>query len=147
MLIKGIMTMGVECVAPDDSLVKAAEKMRDLDVGVLPVCGKADRLVGMITDRDMIVRAIAQGYDPGTTAVRDVMTPEVIFCFEDQDVQEAVELMKDRQIRRLLVLNDDKRLVGIVSLGDLAVDLRDDQMVGNALEAISEPPSSFSPSP
>ena len=146
MLIKGIMTMGVECVAPDDTLVKAAEKMRDMDVGVLPVCGPGEKLVGMITDRDMIVRAIAQGYRPETTAVRDVMTPEVIYCFEDQDVQEAVDVMKDRQIRRLLVLNDDKRLVGIVSLGDLAVDLRDDQMVGSALEAISEPPGSLEPS-
>lgn len=139
MLIKGIMTMGVECVRPDDTLIRAAEKMRDFDVGVLPVCGGGDRLVGMITDRDIIVRAISQGYEPAETAVRDVMTPEIVFCFDDQDVQEAVELMKDKQIRRLLVLDNDKRLVGIVSLGDLAVDLRDEQMVGSALEAISEP--------
>jgi len=139
MLIKGIMTMGVECVRPDDSLVKAAEKMRDFDVGVLPVCGMGERLVGMITDRDIIVRAISQAYDPASTAVRDVMTPDIVFCFEDQDVQDAVELMKDKQIRRLLVLDNDKKLVGIISLGDLAVDLRDEQMVGSALEAISEP--------
>ena len=140
MLIKGIMTMGVECVRPEDSLVRAAEKMRDFDVGVLPVCGGGDRLVGMITDRDIIVRAISQGYEPGSPSVRDVMTPEIVFCFEDQDVQDAVELMKDKQIRRLLVLDNDKKLVGIMSLGDLAVDLRDEQMVGSALEAISEPP-------
>jgi len=113
--------------------------MRELDVGVLPVCGDHDRLVGMITDRDITIRATAGCCDPGGTCVRDIMTPNLIYVFEDQDVTEAAQLMKENQIRRLVVLNHDKRLVGIVSLGDLAVDTRDEEMAGATLEAVSEP--------
>lgn len=138
MQVREIMTPNVECVSPDCSIQEAAGKMRDLDVGVLPICDN-DRLAGMITDRDIVVRAAAQGRNPTSTQVREAMTSEAVWCFEDQDISEAAKLMKDKQIRRLLVLNRNKRLVGIVSLGDLAVETHDDQMVGNTLEAISEP--------
>src|SRR5262245_6721676 len=139
MHVKEVMTRGAECVRPGTSLQEAARKMRDLDVGPLPICGDDDRLKGMITDRDITVRAVAEGHDPKTTRVQDVMTPDVIYCFEDQDVAEASRLMKEKQVRRLVVLNRDKRLVGIVSLGDLAVDAGDEKLAGRTLEAVSEP--------
>src|SRR5919108_20797 len=139
MQVREAMTEGVECVRPNDSIASAAQRMKDLDIGALPVCGDDDRLVGMITDRDITTRATAGCCNPSGTLVRDIMTPEIIYVFEDQDVTEAAQLMKENQIRRLVVLNRDKRLVGIVSLGDLAVDTRDDELVGTTLEAISEP--------
>jgi CBS domain-containing protein len=95
--------------------------MKALDIGPLPVCCE-DRLVGMITDRDITVRATAEGYDPRTEQVHDAMTAGIFYCLEDQSVEEAALLMKEKQIRRLPVLNHEKRLVGIVSLGDLAVE-------------------------
>jgi len=139
MQVHEIMTRGVECVRPDASVQEAAERMRDLDVGPLPVCGDDDRLVGVITDRDITVRATAEGEHPWTTHVREIMTPEVIYCFEDQDVAEAACIMKEKQVRRLIVLNRDKRMVGIVSLGDLAVDTGDEVIAGNTLEGVSMP--------
>jgi len=139
MQVKDIMTPNAECIQPDDTLEEAAKKMRDLDVGPLPVCGDNDRLAGMITDRDITVRAVAEGKDPRTTKVREVMTEQIIYCFEDQDVEEAARLMKERQVRRLVVLNRDKRLVGIVSLGDLATETGDRKKAGEVLQDISEP--------
>ena len=106
--------------------------------GPLPVCDN-DRLAGLITDRDIAVRAVAEGCDPRTTTVKDVMTPDVVYCFEDQDVQEAAQLMREHQVRRLVVLNRDKRLVGIVSLGDLAVETGDEKLSGRTLEHVSLP--------
>ena len=108
-------------------------------MGPLPVCGDNDRLVGMITDRDITVRAVAEACDPRTTTVQDVMTPDVVYCFDDQDVQEAARLMKEHQVRRLVVLNRDKRLVGIVSLGDLAVETGDERLAGKTVEQVSLP--------
>jgi CBS domain-containing protein len=113
--------------------------MRDRDIGLLPVCSDDDRLVGMLSDRDIAVRAVAEGLDPWTCKVRDVMTPNIVYCTEDQDVAEAAQLMKENQIRRLVVLDRNKQLAGIVSLGDLAVESGDEQLAGNALEAVSEP--------
>jgi CBS domain-containing protein len=139
MRIQDAMTRGVECAVPDDTIAQVAERMKELNVGSLPVCGENDKLVGMITDRDITVRATAGACDPGNTVVRDVMTPHVICCFEDQDVAEAANLMEENQVRRLVVLNRDKRLVGIVSLGDLAVKNADDQLSGEALERVSQP--------
>jgi CBS domain-containing protein len=111
--------------------------MKTLDVGSLPVCDN-DRLVGLITDRDIAVRAVAEGCDPRTTTVQNVMTPDVLYCFEDQVVQEAAQLMSEQQVRRV-VLNRDKRLVGIVSLSDLAVDAGDEKLAGMTLEQVSLP--------
>jgi CBS domain-containing protein len=139
MRVSEVMTRGVECTRPDAPVREAAARMKDLDVGVLPVCGDNDRLVGMLTDRDVTVRATAEGSDPGATRVRDVMTPDVIYCFDDQDVAEAARLMKEHQVRRLVVLNRDKRLIGIVSLGDLAVETGDEVLAGNTVEAVSQP--------
>ncbi len=139
MLVTNVMTRGAECVRPTTSLQEAARKMKDMDVGPLPVCGDNDRLVGMITDRDITVRAVAQACDPRTTTVKDVMTPDVVYCFEDQDVRDAAKLMQEHQIRRLVVLNRDKRLVGIVSLGDLAVETGDERLAGKTVEHVSLP--------
>ena len=136
--VQDVMTKGAECVSPSTTLQHAARKMRNMDVGPLPVCDN-DRLVGMITDRDITVRAVADGCDTRTATVREVMTPEVLYCFEDQDVQEAARLMQENQVRRLLVLNRDKRLVGIVSLGDLAVETGDEVLAGQTLEEVSLP--------
>jgi len=112
--------------------------MKSLDVGPLPICD-GERLVGMVTDRDITVRATAQGRDPNTTRVRDVMTEEVFYCFEDQEIEDAAEIMERAQIRRLVVLNRDKRLVGIVSLGDLAVETGDEELSGEVVRHVSEP--------
>jgi len=140
MTLKDVMTPNPECVTPDDSLQDAARKMRNLDVGPLPIC-ENDRLAGMITDRDIVVRAVAEGRNPQTTKVREVMTGEVIHGFDDQDVRGAARTMQERQVRRLLVLNRDKRLVGIVSLGDLATEAEsgDKQKAGEVLQDVSEP--------
>jgi CBS domain-containing protein len=138
MRVNEIMTHGVECTYPDATVREAAIRMRSLDVGSMPVC-ENDRLIGIITDRDLTTRTTAAGADPNQAHVRDAMTSEVVFCFEDQDVQEAAKLMKEKQIRRLPVLNRNKRMVGIVALGDLAVEAAGDGLAGKTLEKISEP--------
>ena len=114
--------------------------MKQLDVGSLPVC-ENERMVGMLTDRDITVRCVSEGFDPRTDLVREVMTPQVVYCFEDQNVTEAAKLMKEKQIHRLAVLNRQKRLTGIVALGDLAVEAGNEQLPGGTLEGISEPSS------
>jgi CBS domain-containing protein len=139
MLVKEIMTRRVECVGPDTTLQEAARKMRDLDVGPLPVCGDGDRLVGILTDRDITVRATAEGRDPTRTTVKEVMTPEVVYVFDDQDARDAADTMAAHQIRRVLVLNRDKKLAGIVSLADLAVDAGKEGRPGQTLREVSEP--------
>ena len=136
--VKDVMTPGVEVVRPDATLDEAAQKMKTLDVGVIPVCD-GERLAGMLTDRDIVVRAIAEDQDPKRTTVREAMTPQVTYCFEDDDVEEAAMLMVEKQIRRLVVLNRDKRLVGIVSLGDFAVHTENTRLSGEVLEYVSEP--------
>jgi CBS domain-containing protein len=138
MQLKQIMTPNPECVSPDDTLLDAARKMRDLDVGPLPVCDN-DRIAGMLTDRDITIRATAEGLDPKTTKVRDVMSTDVISCFEDQDEQEAARTMQERQVRRLLVLDRNQKLVGIISLGDLVTQTGDQQKSGEVLQDVSVP--------
>ena len=138
MQLADIMTSNPVVLSPDTVLREAAQKMRDLDSGVMPI-GDGDRLVGMLTDRDITVRATADGLDPNTTPVKDVMSPDVIYCFADDEVETAARKMEEHQIRRLIVLNRDKRLVGIASLGDLAVYARSDRLPGEVTEAVSEP--------
>jgi CBS domain-containing protein len=138
MLVYDVMTKGAECARPNATVREAAQRMKALDVGALPVC-ENDRLIGMITDRDITIRSVAEGRDSRTDRVRDIMTPGIISCYDDEDVQEAAELMSDKQIRRLPVLNRDKRLVGILSLGDIAVESGDEVLCGHALEGVSEP--------
>ncbi len=136
MQIRDAMSTDVQIIDPDMSVSEAAMKMRDLDVGFLPV-GENDRLVGMLTDRDIAVRAVAEGKDPKSCRVRDAMTPDVIYCFEDQDTAEAADLMAEHQIHRLPILNRDKRLVGVLATADLA---RHEQGVtAQALKGISQP--------
>src|SRR3989442_11351251 len=120
MRIKDVMTKNPEVVSPDASLIDAAQTMRRLDIGVVPVC-ESDRLVGVVTDRDIAVRTAAEGKDPTKCLVAAAMSADVSYCFEDDDIVQATRMMEDKQIRRLPVLNQKKRLVGIVSLGDLHV--------------------------
>jgi CBS domain-containing protein len=138
MKIRDIMTKGVECVRPDDTLQEAARRMKELDVGPMPVCGDEDKIVGMLTDRDIAIRAAAEGKDPKTTMVQDAMSQDVIWCFEDQDLEEAARLMQERKVRRVLVMDRDKHLAGIVSLGDLALESKR-KRAGATLQAVSEP--------
>ena len=138
MKIKDVMTRAVQTVRPDQTLQEAAAKMKALDVGPIPVTD-GDRLVGMITDRDIVVRAVAEGRDSRTTKVREAMTSEVVCCNEDDDVTEAATKMKDRQIRRIVVVDGQQRVAGIVSLGDIAVDTSDEKMSGRVLEEVSKP--------
>ena len=137
-LLKDVMTPRVEVIHPGATLEDAAQKMKAFDVGVIPVCD-GERLVGMLTDRDIVVRVIAEQRDPKRMAVRDAMTPQVTYCFDDDSVEKAAMLMVEKQIRRLVVLNREKRLVGIVSLGDLAVHTENTQLSGEVLEYVSEP--------
>lgn len=142
MQLKDVMTADVQVANGDATLQEAAKLMKSLDVGALPV-GDGKKLIGMLTDRDITVRATAEGHDPKKTKVKDVMTPDMIFCFEDQALVEAAVLMQEQQIRRLPILSRDMQLVGIVSLADLAVDsdeaAMDDDLLGEVLEGISEP--------
>ena len=138
MKIKEVMTRAVETVRPDQSIQEAAAKMKSLDVGPMPVT-EGDRLVGMITDRDIVIRAVADGRDARTTKVRDAMTTDVVSCREDDDVKDAAKKMKDRQIRRLVVVDGAQKVCGIVSLGDIAVDTHNDKMSGDVLEQVSRP--------
>ncbi|CAM3091625.1 CBS domain-containing protein [Corallococcus sp. ZKHCc1 1396] len=133
--VSEVMTPDVETLRPSDSLKVAAIKMRDLDVGPMPVCD-GDELVGIVTDRDIVVRAVAQGLDMEGTQVAQAMTRGVDYVFEDDDVTQAAEKMRASKIRRILVLNQDKRLVGILALGDIAEEL-DAQESGRTLGAIS----------
>ncbi len=135
--LRDVMTTGVETVAPGDTIRYAAEKMEALDIGSLPVCD-GERLVGVVTDRDIAIRAVASGRDPNRTAVIETMTPHLVFGYEEQPVAEAVDLMREHEIRRLPVVDHGRRLVGIVALADLAT--RGDEPVAmSALEGVSKP--------
>jgi len=140
MQVREIMTRDVCIISPEETLQTAASRMAQLDVGVLPV-GEGDRLVGMITDRDIVVRGVAEGKAP-SAKVRDAMTPEIKYCFVDQEIDEIAENMADIQIRRLPVLDRDKRLVGILSLCDLATSDELEQAT-EALCGISRPSTIF----
>jgi CBS domain-containing protein len=136
MQLKDVMTKDVKLASPDMTLKEAAAQMRDGDFGVLPV-GENDRLVGVITDRDITIRAVAEGKDPNGTKVREVMSQGVTWCYEDASVEEAARLMSEKQIRRLPVINRDKRLVGIVALGDFAVESDEIRPAAEALSKVS----------
>ena len=137
--IREVMTRDVEVINPNDTLRDAAEKMRTLNVGSIPVCD-GQRVVGMLTDRDIVVRAIAQGLQVEHTSLGDVMSSGIEYCFDDDDSDRILERMRDKQIRRMIVVDRSKKLVGIASLGDLAGEVSEHK-VGEALEGISEPSS------
>jgi CBS domain-containing protein len=136
MRVQEIMTRDASIIDPNAMIRDVAKIMRADNIGVLPV-GENDRLVGMVTDRDIVVRAVAEGRSNGNTAVRDVMSPDVYYCFETDDVEHAAQVMADHQVRRLPVLNRDKRLVGMVALADIGRN--DGDAAKAALEGISEP--------
>jgi len=135
MKVSKCMTRDVELVSPTQTIREAAQMMSELDAGGLPV-QQDDRLVGMITDRDIAVRAVAQGKSP-ETPVRDVMSPELLYCFDDEEIEDVSRNMGEVKVRRLPVVNRDKRLVGIISIGDLA--LKEEQtLTGSTLARISK---------
>lgn len=136
MKVSDVMTRDVRVANPNETIQEAARIMAEIDAGVLPV-GDNDRLVGMLTDRDIAVRAVAEGKGPDTR-VSDVMTADVRYCFEDDDTDEVCNNLGDQQIRRIPVVNRDKRLVGIVALGDLAV-MEGGRVAGEAVSGISQP--------
>jgi CBS domain-containing protein len=135
--ISQVMTRKVEVVRPDATLQEAAQMMKRIDVGSLPVCD-GRKLQGMLTDRDVTVRAVAEGRDPRQTKVRDVMTADVVYGRTGQDIKEIAEAMAAHQIRRMPIVNEDNELVGIVALGDLAVDA-DEKLGGDVLADVSNP--------
>jgi CBS domain-containing protein len=135
--LKEFVNSRVETVEPGDTLQCAAEKMRELDVGSLPVCDNG-HLAGVITDRDITIRAVAKGSDPAAMTVREVMTPEVLSCFEDDEVEEAARIMQENQVRRIMVLNEANELVGITSLGEIATITGNRLLAGEVLESVSE---------
>jgi CBS domain-containing protein len=139
MKVRDIETQHPETVGPDAQVMQAAQIMQRLDVGVLPVCD-GDRLIGVITDRDITLRSTAEGRDPKQTPVREIMSANPICCQEDQDVAECVELMEQKQIRRLPVVDASRRLVGIVSLGDLAIRSHNERLAGEVLSRVSSQP-------
>jgi CBS domain-containing protein len=136
MKVSEAMTRDVRVTSPEETVQQAAQTMASLDAGVLPV-GEKDRLIGMITDRDIAIRGIAQGKGPDAK-VRDVMTEDIKYCFDDEEIEEVTRNMAAIQVRRLPVLNRDKRLVGILSLGDIAIG-PDGKRAGDALRGISRP--------
>lgn len=160
MNVHDVMTTSVDLIDPSTTLARAAQIMREDDVGALPI-GENDRLVGMLTDRDIVIRGIAEGKDVKSATAGEIMSPGILFCYEDQSVDEAADLMSNRQVRRLAVLNRDKRLAGIVSLGDLSTK-GSKETAAETLEAVfsdevdeageetfpaSDPPSWSTPKP
>ena len=135
--LKDLMSRDVKVISPDMTIRDAARKMRDGDFGMMPV-GEDDRLIGTISDRDIVIRAVAEGKDAGTK-VRGVMSEGVAWAYEDDSVEEAAKIMSERQVRRLPVVDRDKRLVGIVALGDFAVESSEIQPAAQALSEISKP--------
>lgn len=138
MKISDVMTRNVQVVAPNDSLIEAARLMREQDTGFLPVCD-GDKILGSITDRDIVIRAVSAGLDPNNTIVRQAMSHGITWVYAHDDVKHAAAQMKAHQIRRLIVVDENKKLVGVVSLGDLATDVGRDKLSGDTLEKISEP--------
>ena len=136
MKVSEAMTRDVRVANPNETIRDAARMMAEINAGSLPV-GENDRLVGVITDRDIAVRAVAEGKAP-TTKVRDIMSPEVLYCFDDQDLDDVARNMGDVKVRRLPVVNRDKRLVGIISLGDLACH-EDLETTGDTVAQVSQP--------
>jgi len=136
MRVSDAMTAAVRIANPRQTIADAAKMMAEIDAGALPV-GDGDRLVGMLTDRDIAIRAVAEGKGP-QTPVQEIMSKEVLYCFADQDLDDVVQNMADTKVRRMPVLNREKRMVGILSLGDVAL-VDDPDVTGEALSEISEP--------
>ena len=138
MQAKDLMTKNVECISPEMPIRDAAQKMKALDVGFLPVC-ENDRLIGALTDRDIVLRTIANGKDVEYSKAHDVMTNDTFWCYEDQTSDEVADYMAEKEIRRVLILNRKKRLVGVISIGDLA-KAGEEQITGETIKDIAAAP-------
>ena len=136
--VREVMSQGAECIGENESLAVAAKKMSELDVGALPICGEDDRLKGMLTDRDIVVKAIAEGNDPGSTKASEFAQGKPVTIGADDSIEDAMQTMKEHKVRRLPVI-DGHDLVGIVSQGDLA-QAADEDEVGELVETISAAP-------
>lgn len=134
-LIKDVMSPDFKFITPNTSVQEAAEIMSVRDIGFIPV-GENDRLIGMVTDRDIAIRSTATGHNPSNHAVRDILTPKIYYCFDDQNIDEVCDNMAEIKVRRLPVVNRDKRLVGVVSLGDVAQQAHRAK-AGDALQEIT----------
>jgi CBS domain-containing protein len=119
MKVREIMTTNVECLGPETNAIELSRKMKTLDVGFVPIC-ENDRLIGTVTDRDIVLRGVAEGRAINECSARELMSQDVFWCFEDDDVKEVAQKMSDKEVRRMLILNEEKRLVGVVSLGDIS---------------------------
>jgi CBS domain-containing protein len=138
MRVREVMTKSLESVSPNATLQEAASQMMGRDIGILPVC-ENNRVIGMVSDRDLVVRSMNSGISPAEVSVRDVMTRNVVKCYEDQLITEASQQMEENKVRRVVVVNRDEEMVGIVSITDIATQTGDDELTGNTLEKISEP--------
>ena len=138
MKVRDIMSSPVEMIAPDAMITEAADKMKSYDVGVLPVEKDGD-VVGMITDRDIVVRAIADKLDPRRTPVSKAMTFDAVCCSEDTEMEEAVRIMEDKKIHRLVILDGNDSASGILSIGDIAQKMKDEHLLYEVLEKVCEP--------
>lgn len=138
MKVNEIMTTEFERIDSDSSLFDAAEKMKSFNIGFLPV-EEGDKFIGLLTDRDIVIRGLAEGLDPRRTSVKDIATSDIVYCFEDESIEDAARLMEDNQVRRLIVVDHEQRPVGIVSIGDIAVKSGQAQLAAEILERVSEP--------
>lgn len=136
MEIAKIMHAPAEWVEADTPVAKVARRMKDDDIGALPV-GRDDRLIGMVTDRDLAIRVLGEGRDPATTTAEQVMTPGIVWCLTTQTVEDATHMMEQKKIRRLPVIDHERRLVGMLSLGDIA-DAMPRQLLGEVVNAVAD---------
>ena len=139
-----IMTPNPQCIAPDDFITQAAARMKACNIGILPVC-KQGRLVGVLTDRDIAIRAVANGLDPNQVTVQTVMSRLIISCFADQDQEDAASMMESHHVRRLPVLDRDEHLIGIISVGDIVVRSDNENRAIKILEHIAIEQDRFQP--
>jgi len=137
MKISEIMSRNVECISGDTSIKDAAETMRSVDVGFLPVC-EGDHVIGILTDRDITIRHVADGQNPYRVKVREIMTPDALYCFEDQDIEEVGRFMQEHEVRRVLIFDRARQLVGVVSLGDISKASGEHTLAGETLKEIAE---------
>ena len=138
MQLRDVMTQPPQYVSPSTPIGEAASVMRTKDIGMLLVTDNG-KLVGTVTDRDIVIRGIAEGLDPRVAKTKDVMTNKMLYCFEDQDTEDAAQVMEDAQVRRLAILDRNKKLVGVVSLGDLAVRSNDEALSGEVMKHVAAP--------
>lgn len=136
MVLADLMTREVRVISPGATIQEAADQMANHDVGILPVCDANDDIVGVITDRDITIRATARGLDPNSTTVEDVMTRHVAACFQSDTLEEGARVMKEEQVRRLMVVDGEGKLAGILSVADIAAQTGDGEIIEEMIEMI-----------